>query len=235
MEQQGLSQNELKRQAASFALAQYVKSGMLVGLGSGSTSEMFVEELGHAVSTGALTNITGVATSEKVDTMARTLGITMAALVDVPGLDVTIDGADEIEPKSFALTKGGGGALLREKLVAIASKLEVIIADESKLVTSLGEKMPIPVEVIPFGWPHTIAGLRLLGCDPVLRLMQDGKPYLTDSNNYIFDCHTPLITDPAGLGTAIKNIVGVVEHGIFTGIAGRVIIAAQSGVYEVTR
>lgn len=235
MEQQELSQNELKRQAARFAVTQYVRSGMLVGLGSGSTSEMFVQELGRDISNGILTNITGVATSDKVDALARALGITTAKLVDVPGLDVTIDGADEIEPKSFAITKGRGGALLREKLVAIASKLEVIIADESKLVTMLGEKMPIPVEVIPFGWPHTIAGLRTLGCNPVLRLNEDGQTYLTDSHNYIFDCATPPIADPAGLGTAIKNIVGVVEHGIFTGIAGRVIIAAQSGVYEVTR
>lgn len=235
-QQQPLSQNELKRAAARYALERYIQSGMLVGLGSGSTSELFVEELGRAVGAGTLTKIVGVATSEKVEALARTFGISVAKLADVPGLDVTVDGADEIEPKSFALTKGRGGALLREKLVAIASKLEVIIADESKLVTSLGQKMPIPVEVIPFGYPHTVAGLRQLGLEPILRINKnDGSPYLTDSNNYIFDCRTPPITDPAGLDSAINNIVGVVEHGIFTGIAGRVIIAAQSGVYEVTR
>jgi ribose 5-phosphate isomerase A len=230
-----MNQDELKRAAARFAVEQYVKSGMMVGLGSGSTAEMFVEELAREVKQGNLSGIIGVATSEKVEQLAQSLGIVVAKLDEVAGLDVTIDGTDEIDPKSFALTKGRGGALLREKLVAVASKLEVIIADESKLVTALGEKMPIPVEVIPFGWQHTAARLRALDCEPVLRL-KDSKgeqPYLTDSSNYILDCRFAPIADPVELGATIKSIVGVVEHGLFLGIAGQVIIAAQSGVYEV--
>ncbi len=235
MSEQGLSQNELKRQAARFALSQYIQSGMIVGLGSGSTAEIFVEELAREVGKGNLHNITGVATSDKVETMARTFGLSVAKLDDVPGIDVTIDGADEIEPVSFALTKGRGGALLHEKLVAVASKLEIIIADESKLVTALGEKMPIPVEVIPFGWQHTAARIQALGAQPTMRVRDNGSFYLTDSSNYILDCHFGPIGDPAGLSMTLKGIVGVVEHGIFLGIAARVIIAAQSGVYEVTR
>ncbi len=225
----------LKRAAARYSLG-YIKPGMFVGLGSGSTSEIFVEELGRELANGNLHGITGVATSEKVEKLAGGLGIEVVKLDEVVSIDVTVDGADEIEPRSFAVTKGRGGALLREKLVAVASKLEIIIADESKLVTSLGEKMPIPVEVIPFGWHHTAGRLRSLGCDPALRLDSRGeKPFLTDSHNYILDCRFGPIHHPESLSSQIKTIVGVVEHGIFLGIAGRIIIAAQSGVYEVTR
>lgn len=235
MEQQSGSPESLKRSAARFAL-NYVKPGMVVGLGSGSTSEIFVQELGILVRQGGLPGIIGVATSEKVERLAQSFGVQTLRLDEVMTLDVTIDGADEIEPRSFAVTKGRGGALLREKLVAVASKLEVIIADESKLVTALGEKMPTPVEIISFGWQHTAARLRALGCEPTLRLdFQTEKPFLSDSQNFILDCRFGLIKDPVALGAAIKQVVGVVEHGIFTGIAGRVVIAAASGVYEVTR
>ncbi len=226
----------LKRAAARGALERYVKSGMMLGLGSGSTAELFVEELAQEIKSGTLTGITGVATSDEIEKLARRGGITMAKLDDINGLDVTVDGADEVEPVSLGVTKGRGGALLREKLVAVASRLEIIIADESKLVTALGEKMPIPVEVIPFGWHHTAARLRALGCEPTLRLKDPSKgtPFMSDGQNYILDCRFGPITDPLGLAAAIKSMVGVVEHGLFLGIAGRVIIAAQSGVYEVT-
>ncbi|MEI6044725.1 MAG: ribose-5-phosphate isomerase RpiA [Chloroflexota bacterium] len=235
MAQQVVNQDELKRAAARSAVVQYVRSGMVVGLGSGSTAEIFVDELAQEINQANLSDITGVATSERVAQLAQTLGITVVTLDEVTGLDVTIDGTDEVEPKSLALTKGRGGALLREKLVAVASKLVVIIADESKLVTALGQKMPLPVEVIPFGWQHTATRLRALDCEPVLRLKnpQEEQPYLTDSHNYILDCRFAPIADPVTLAAAIKSIVGVVEHGLFLGIAGQVIIAAQSGVYEV--
>ncbi|HEX2914009.1 MAG TPA: ribose-5-phosphate isomerase RpiA [Chloroflexia bacterium] len=230
--QQPMTQQQLKQAAAVYAADTFVHSGMYLGLGSGSTSELFVKEVGRRVAAGQLENLITVSTSEKVAELARTFGLNVIGLDDVAHLDVTIDGADEIDPLTFSVVKGGGGALLREKLVAVASKLEVIIADESKLVTRLGEKMPIPVEVIPFGWHHTAARLRALNCDPILRL-QNEKPYLTDSGNYILDCQFAPTSDPAGLSLSIKNLTGVVEHGIFSGIAGRVVIAAPSGVYEV--
>ncbi len=226
------SQQQLKLAAAIYAIETFVQSGMHIGLGSGSTSELFVEELARRTNAGQYFNLVTVATSQKVAALAQTFGLSVVELDDVPRLDLVVDGADEIEPRSFALIKGRGGALLREKLVASAALLEVIIADESKLVTRLGEKMPIPVEVVSFGWHHIASRLRALGCDPILRLRND-KPYLTDSSNYILDCRFAPITDPAGLSVAIKNIVGVVEHGLFIGLAGRVVIAAQDQVYEL--
>ncbi len=232
--QSPLSQQELKQASAVYAVDSFIRPGMYVGLGSGSTAELFVMELGRRASGGQLSNLTTVSTSEKVAALAQTYGLNVVGLDDVAGLDVTVDGADEVEPTTFALTKGRGGALLREKLVATASKLEVIIADDSKLVTYLGEKMPVPVEVIPFGWQHTATRLRALGCDPVLRLQAD-QPYLTDSANYILDCRFQPIEDAAALASSIKQIVGVVEHGLFIGIAGRVVIAGSKGVYELRR
>ncbi len=224
----------LKQAAAVYAVENFIKPGMYVGLGSGSTAELFVKELARRVSTGELSNLTTVATSEVIAILARSGGLAVLELDQVPGLDVTVDGADEIEPQNFALTKGRGGALLREKLVAAASQLEIIIADESKLVARLGEKMPIPVEVVPFGWHHTAERLRELGCDPVLRHF-NGEPYLTDGANYVLDCRFAPLADPATLAAAIKGLIGVVEHGLFIGLAGRVIIAGAQGVYELER
>jgi ribose 5-phosphate isomerase A len=230
-----MDQQQLKQAAASYAVANFVRSRMYVGLGSGSTSELFVLELARQVAAGNLSDLITVSTSEKVAELAQTNGLKVVGLDDVSYLDVTVDGADEIEPTDFGLTKGRGGALLREKLVAAASKLEVIIADDSKLVTYLGEKMPIPVEVIPFGWKHTANRLRDLGGEPVLR-MNGAQPYLTDSANYILDCRFSPIAEPQAVATAIKCTVGVVEHGLFIGLAGRVVIAsATHGVYEMEK
>lgn len=231
---QSFDQAALKLAAAAYAASTFVQSDMFVGLGSGSTAELFVKELGQRVVSGQLSNLITVSTSDKVAALAQICGLKVVGLDEVPYLDVTVDGADEIEPLTFGVTKGQGGALLREKLVAAASKVEVIIADESKLVVHLGEKMPVPVEVIVFGWQHTAGRLRALGCDPVLRL-NNNQPYLTDSSNYILDCHFPPIPEASALATAIKSVVGVVEHGLFIGMAGRVVIAGQEGVYELER
>jgi ribose 5-phosphate isomerase A len=232
--QPALTQQELKKAAAIYAVDTFIRSGMHIGLGSGSTAELFVEELGRRASAGILTNLVTVSSSQKSADLAGTFGLEVKDLAEVTALDVTVDGADEIETTAFGLTKGRGGALLREKLVAAASKLEVIIADESKIVSQLGEKMPIPVEIIPFGWPHTANRLRALGGEPVLRL-NNGLPYLTDGQNYVLDCRFPPLSNADTLANAIKGTVGVVEHGLFIGIAGRVVIAGLKGVYELEK
>ncbi len=233
-ETQAADQRQQKIAAAAYAVDTFIQSGMHIGLGSGSTSELFVEELGRRASRGDFQNLLTVSTSEKVTALAQTFGLTVVPLDDVTFLDVTIDGADEIDPVTFGLTKGRGGALLREKMVAAASKLEVIIADYSKLVTRLGEKWPIPVEIVPFGWHHTAGRLRSLGCDPILRIHNE-KPYMTDGGNYVLDCRFSPLEDPLGMAPLIKNTVGVVEHGLFIGVAGRIVIAAPGQVYEVQR
>jgi ribose 5-phosphate isomerase A len=234
MSQPAFTQQELKQAAAVYAVDTFIRSGMIIGLGSGSTAELFIQELGRRVEAGTLTGLVTVSTSEKSSDLARSFGMVVKELADVETMDVTVDGADEIETGNFGLTKGRGGALLREKLVATASKLQVIIADESKLVNQLGEKMPIPVEVIPFGWPHTAKRLKELGSEPALRLI-NGQPYLTDGQNYVLDCRFPPLNDPRGMANAIKGTVGVVEHGLFIDIAGRVVIAGNNGVYELEK
>jgi ribose 5-phosphate isomerase A len=232
--QPALTQQQLKQQAAVYAVDTFIHSDMRVGLGSGSTAELFIEEVGRRSQAGSLTGLVTVSSSEKSAELARSFGLAVKELADISLLDVTVDGADEIVTTTFDLTKGRGGALLREKLVAATSTLEVIIADESKLVTRLGEKMPIPVEVTPFGWPHTANRLRALGGEPVLR-MAGGQPYRTDGDNFVLDCRFPPITDPESLAARIKGLTGVVEHGLFIGVAGRVVIAGKTGVYELEK
>ena len=227
-----MNQDEMKLSAAKYALNTFVTSGMFLGLGSGSTAEIFLATLAEYHNSGRLSDITCVATSEKVAGLARGYGLKVLELDEVQGLDLTVDGADEIDPKTFYVTKGRGAAHLREKLVAISSKMEIIIADESKLVEALGQKMPVPVEVIPFSWKHTEVRLRTLGCTPILRLT-GGKPHLTDSQNYILDCSFPPIAAPGQLALDIKNQVGVVEHGLFIDLVSRVVIAGPEGAYEL--
>lgn len=233
-ESPALTQQELKQVAAVYAVDTFIHSDMNVGLGSGSTAELFIQEVGRRAQAGTLTGLVTVSSSEKSADLARSFGLEVKELADISALDVTVDGADEIETANFGLTKGRGGALLREKLVAAASTLEVIIADESKLVAILGEKMPIPVEVTPFGWTHTAKRLQELGGEPVLR-MSGAQPYLTDGENYVLDCRFPPINDPKSLAASIKGLTGVVEHGLFIGMAGRVVIAGKNGVYELEK
>jgi ribose 5-phosphate isomerase A len=197
------------------AAADLVKPGMLVGLGTGSTASAVIEELGRRV-TGGLT-FTGVATSSRTENQARQLGICLTRLDDVNRLDLGIDGADEIDPALNAI-KGRGGALLMEKLVALACDQFVLVASTEKNVDHLGERTPLPVEIVSFGWPHTAARLAELGMAPELRRHQS-RPFTTDNGGYILDCVTGPIADSAALATAVKEVAGVVEHGLFLGIA----------------
>jgi ribose 5-phosphate isomerase A len=215
-----------KRVAALSALA-YVRDEMVVGLGSGSTAEMFVAELGERVRAGL--RVVGVPTSRKTEALARRLGVRLADLDDHQGIDVTIDGADEIDARTFHVIKGRGGSLLREKLVAAATNHEIIIADDSKLASTLGERQPVPVEVVRFGWRRTAEALKRLGCEPTLRSV-GGAPVVSDEGHHILDCRFPPIHEPEQLAREIKAIIGVVEHGLFIGLVHRLVIASRAGV-----
>ncbi len=225
----------LKRAAAAKAL-DYVEDGMKLGLGTGSTAEAFLDVLAPRVRGGL--NITGVATSNRTAEKARALGITVAELDLVGELDLVVDGADEADGE-LNLIKGGGGAHLIEKIVATAAKKMVVIADETKLVKTLG-KFPLPVEVVQFG--HATTASRITSAakklrhdiTPVLR-QKDGAPFVTDSGNYIYDCTFGSIADPAGLATALSVIPGVVEHGLFVGIATTLILARATGVEVIEK
>ena len=221
----------MKKAAAEKAVDDYVEDGMIVGLGTGSTAYYAICRVGQLVNEKGY-KLKCVATSEESERIARELGITIADLNDVDAIDVTIDGADEVDPKQN-LIKGLGGALLREKIVASASVREVIVADESKIVDLLGTKAPLPVEVLKFGHTKTAYALRRQGCEPVLR-MKDGAPFVTDGGNYIYDCRFPDGIEKAFfLQSAIDSIPGVVECGLFLNIASPVIIAHQDGSIEV--
>lgn len=219
--------DELK-QATGYRAAEYVVSGMRIGLGSGSTARFATLRIGERLRSGELTGIVAVPTSEDTAALAREAGIPLTTLDDQPCLDITIDGADEVDPQ-FNLIKGLGGALLREKIVAFATAREVIVVDESKLVERLGTRCPVPVEVIQFGYLNTLAALERTGARPVQR-MRDGAPFVTDEGNYILDCWYDQITDPQALACEVACIPGVVEHGLFLGIARAVVVASPSGV-----
>jgi ribose 5-phosphate isomerase A len=227
---------EWKRQAAERALAS-VEDGMLVGLGTGSTAARFVDLLGQRVREGL--HVTCVATSEATRAQAERLGVALATLDDVPFLDLTVDGADEVDPH-LRLIKGGGGALLREKIVAVASGRMIVIADASKRVGRLGN-FPLPVEVVRFGLAATRNLVGALAADAgcsgeiKLRLGQDGQPFITDGGNMLLDCAFGRIDNPEALDEALKRVPGVVENGLFLGIADAAIIAGPDGVGLIER
>ncbi|HEY5290074.1 MAG TPA: ribose-5-phosphate isomerase RpiA [Caulobacteraceae bacterium] len=223
-----MSQSETLKRAAGQAAAGLVESGMTVGLGTGSTAAWFVRALAER-----RLDVICVATSEATAGLAETLGLRLTELDDVDAIDLTVDGADEIGPK-LALIKGGGAALLREKLVWTASRRCVVIADASKPAVQLGG-FPLPIEVIAFGHRHTAAriqaALAASGIDatPSPRL-KDGTPVLTDGGNLIYDAPCREIADPAALAAALKAVTGVVEHGLFLGLAERALIGTAEGV-----
>jgi ribose 5-phosphate isomerase A len=224
-----------KRAAAEAAVTQ-IEDGMIVGLGTGSTALLALDALAKRVRQGL--RVTGVPTSEHIAARARELDIALTTLNDHPYLDLDIDGADEVERGSLNLIKGKGGALLREKIVAAASKRFIVIADQSKLVDRLGEKTAIPVEVARFGWKATAGKVEALGCRPALRLNADGSEFLTDGGNFILDCSFGPLADSVfaaslrarALTRELDSIVGVMEHGLFLGMASLVIIGEAGGV-----
>ncbi len=219
-----------EKAAAARKSLEYVKDGMVVGLGSGTTATFAIEFLGEQVRAGL--KIRGIPTSRASGELARSLGIPLTSFDEVAYTDVTIDGADEIGP-GLSLIKGGGGALLHEKIVASASRQLVIVADEHKLVARLGH-FPLPVEVSPFAASPLKRQLEEIGGSPVLRSQPDGSPYVTDEGNYIFDCHYGEIGDPAAVALSIKSMTGVVEHGLFLGLASVAVVAGPHGARVVT-
>lgn len=224
----------LKREAAVRA-AEWICDGMVVGLGTGSTVRHLLDHIAERRAGGEWRGIVGVPTSERTARRARELEIPLRTLEEAPAVDLTIDGADEVDPE-LRLIKGLGGALLREKIVATASRRLVIIVDESKVVEKLGTKAPLPVEVDPFGAPIQPAFLRGLGAEPALRPADDGSPLVTDGGNHIFDCRFPEgIDDPEALQTRLDGRVGIVENGLFLGLATAVVVAGEGGVRVLER
>lgn len=216
------------KKAAGERAADYVANDMVVGLGTGSTAWFAIVRLADRIREEGL-RIRGIPTSERSAALARERGIPLIGFADALRVDVTIDGADEVDP-AFNLIKGGGGALLREKFVASASDTELIIVDESKLKERLGA-FPLPVEVVPFGWQLTRRRLQALGCGAELRSSESG-PFVTDNGNYLLDCSFGAIKDPPGLEREIVGTCGVVECGIFSGLATRLIIGKSDGSLE---
>jgi ribose 5-phosphate isomerase A len=223
--------NRFKEEAAESAASE-LHDGMIVGLGSGTTATLAVAAIGKRVKEGL--RIIGIPTSEKTADQARLLNIPLATLEEQPSINVTIDGADEVEEGKLNLIKGGGGNLLREKIVAVASARMIVVADSRKVVQRLGA-FPLPIEIVPFGWKSTAQRLEALGAHPKLRLNAAGKTFLTDGGNYILDCAFGLIESPENLQTKLDNVVGVVEHGLFIGIASKALIGEADGVRVLER
>ncbi len=223
-----MSIENLKKTAAEKAVEQ-VESGMVLGLGHGSTARYVVAKIGELWQAGTLTDIVAVPTSQATAAQAQEYGIPLAALDEQPVIDLAIDGADEVDPQ-LNLIKGLGGALLREKMVESAAKRFIVVVDGSKPVEKLGTRGPLPVEVTQFGWKVQARWLETLGCTPAIR-GGEAQPYVTDNGNYILDCAFPNgIDNPAELGATLQNRVGVVEHGLFLGMASEVIIAQADGL-----
>ncbi|UCC86662.1 MAG: ribose 5-phosphate isomerase A [Anaerolineales bacterium] len=223
----------LKRMAAERAV-DLVQNGMILGLGHGSTAKYAVDIIGERVKSGVLQRIVGVPTSEHTAAQARALGIPLATLAEHPVLDLAIDGADEVDP-DLNLIKGLGGALLREKIVESAAQRFVVVVDESKLVRRLGTRGPLPVEVTQFAWEAHAGWLKSLGCRAELRRAADGVPFVTDNNNYIIHCAFPEgISDPVALARALIQRPGILEHGLFLGMATEVVVAGADGVRVIS-
>ena len=224
-----MTQDEAKLQAAKRAV-EFISDGMNVGLGTGSTATLFIRELGKAVAGGL--RIRAIATSDASRELATQLGIPMTTFEETPVLDVNVDGADEVAP-GLALIKGGGGAHLREKIVASAAREFIVVVDDSKIVETLGA-FPLPVEVFRMALPLVQRRLEELGLIPKLRPARTGTgPWITDEGNLILDCYCGVIENPEETAAEIRNIVGVVEHGLFLGMATLALVAGESGVREL--
>jgi ribose 5-phosphate isomerase A len=221
----------LAKRAAAFAAADLVPDGSTIGFGTGSTFAFVLERLAERQRQGL--RVRGVATSQATADLAARLGVPVLPIDAVDRLDLAIDGADEVDPRRN-LIKGGGGAHLRERLVAVLARELIVIVDESKLVPELGRSFPLPVEVVPFGWQHTAARVAATGCRPSRR-ERDGAPFITDNGNFVLDCRYEGIADPEALQRRLDGVPGVVDHGLFVGMAGRVVVAdAQGGIRILT-
>ncbi|HET6305546.1 MAG TPA: ribose-5-phosphate isomerase RpiA [Rhodopila sp.] len=229
----GTADRDARKREAAMAAVAMVEDGMVVGLGTGSTAAFAIDGLIARVRDGL--RIVGIPTSERSAQQARDGGIALTDFAQHPKVDLTIDGADEIARGSLDLVKGLGGALLREKIVAAASARLVIIADEPKLVAGLGGTVPVPVEIVPFGWETTSARLAALGGNPVLRKAADGSVFRTDGGNLILDCHFGPIADAGRLEQDLSRVVGVVETGLFIGMATTALVATAGGVLRLDR
>jgi ribose 5-phosphate isomerase A len=217
-----------KRQAAERAV-EFIQPGMVVGLGTGSTSAFVVQRLAALRGEGRLMDVLGVPTSVETEALARSLGVPLTTLEEHPEVDLTIDGADEVDPK-LCLIKGGGGALLREKIVAQASRRELIVVDASKLSPKLGTRWPVPVEVLPFGWRSQALFLERLGARVTQRQGRDGTAFRTNQGNFILDCAFGPIEHPAELASKLEARAGLVEHGLFIDLATELIIVGPEGL-----
>ena len=223
-----------KAAAAERAVADYVRDGMRLGLGTGSTAALVLEALAARIGAGDLRDVAGVPTSTETAAACRRLGIPLHTLAECAELDVVIDGADEIDPH-LNLIKGLGGAHVREKVVACAGRLMVVVADDSKLVPRLGERAPLPVEVLEFALPVCDRLLRRRGWEPSRRPAPGGGPFVTDEGNAILDCRRGDWSDPAALARAVDELPGVVGHGFFLGIAAAAVVGGADGVSVLRR
>lgn len=225
---------DLKREAAAQAVER-VESGMVLGLGTGSTVAHFLELLGHRIDEGGLTDVVGVPSSIRTGREARQAGIALTSLAEHPHLDLTVDGADEVSPR-LELIKGMGGALLREKMLAQASDRLLIIADAGKAVERLGTLSPLPVEVVDWGWSGHVSFLESLGAQVTVRRLDDGPPFKSDNGNLMLDCRFPDgIDDPQEVHAALKARAGVVETGLFLGMASEAVLAGTDGIRILRR
>ena len=221
------TERERQKRAAAVRAVEFVMPGMVLGLGSGSTAELVLETLAARVAQGL--RVVGIPTSLRTESRARQLGLALTDFAAHRHIDLTIDGADEVERGTLNLIKGRGGALLREKIVAAASARMIVVVDESKLVDRLGTHVPLPVEITPFGWPVILDRLSQSGAAPTLRRVGT-EPFVTDGGNYIADCAFPGIVDPAALQAQLATMTGIVESGLFIGLAGMAIVGDRSGV-----
>jgi ribose 5-phosphate isomerase A len=226
-----LEKEDLKKLAGEEAV-ELIKDGMIVGLGSGSTVEYTIRKLGKLVRGGL--RIHGIPTSVHTKRIAKEEQIPLTTLEDNPVIDITIDGADEVDSNLY-LVKGGGGALLREKIIAFNSKKVIIVIDDSKIVKALGIDFPLPVEVFKFGWTSTKKRLEEFGCNVERRKIMADEPFITDNSNYILDCEFDRIDNPEQMEIDINNIPGVAENGLFIGLVDEVIVGGKQGISTLNK
>jgi ribose 5-phosphate isomerase A len=230
-----MSSDEAKKERAAEDAVREVKSGQILGLGTGSTAKFVVIKIGERYRAGELEDIVGVPTSEATRALAEQWGIPLAPIENHPVIDLAIDGADEVDP-NLDLIKGLGGALLREKAVEIKAKRFIVTVDDSKLVGKLGTKSPLPIEVAPETWERAVAALERLGCTPLLREDAAGVPKRTDQQNYLLDCRFAKgIDDPEGLAGELDRMPEVIAHGLFLEMADAIIIAGDKGTRRIYR